>query len=170
MLRIEGSEYAISRVCAGRGGYKVFIDEEDLRETLTVGRTMRQAAKQPAAADRFGAFNGYEEKVEWRSGSDGKPYALIVGWSFASSDNVDTTGRPKSVRMLVVIRLPAGPVCKVSYVDRAANSDANALARKAADEIARNFKCDSDTVQMLGKIGPGAGASLSGSEPDQTKP
>lgn len=170
VLRIEGSEYAVSRVCAGRGGYKVFIDEEDLRETLTVGRTMRQAAKEPAAADHFGAFNSYEDKVEWRSGPDGKPYALIVGWSFASSDNLDPMGRPKSVRMLVVIRLPPGPVCKIAYVDRAANSDANALARKAADEIARNFKCDSDTVPMLGKIGPAAGASLSGSEPDQTKP
>ena len=36
--KINGSEYAASRVCAGRGGYKVFIDEVDLRETLTVGR------------------------------------------------------------------------------------------------------------------------------------
>jgi hypothetical protein len=43
--KINGSEYAASRVCAGRGGYKVFIDEVDLRETLTVGRTMKQARK-----------------------------------------------------------------------------------------------------------------------------
>ncbi len=121
VLRIEGGEYAVSRVCAGRGGYKVFIDEEDLRETLTVGRTMRQATKEPAATDRFGAFNGYEDKVEWRSGRDGKPYALIVGWSFANNDDPDKAGRPKSVRLLVVLRLPPGPVCKVAYIDRAAN-------------------------------------------------
>ncbi len=166
VLRIEGSEYAVSRVCAGRGGYKVFIDEEDLRETLTVGRTIRQAAKEPAATDRFGAFNGYEDKVEWRSGADGKPYALIAGWWFANND-LESSGRPKSVRMLVVLRLPPGPVCKVAHIDRAANSDANELARKAADEIARNFKCDSDTVQMLGKSGPASSVFLSGPEPDK---
>ncbi len=166
VLKIEGGEYAVSRVCTGRGGYKVFIDEEDLRETLTVGRTMRQAGKEPAATDRFGAFNGYEDKVEWRSGSGGKPYALIVGWSFASANDLETSGRPKSVRMLVVLRLPPGPVCKVAYVDRAANSDANELARKAADEIARDFKCDVDTVQMVGKSGPASSAFLSGPEPD----
>ncbi len=167
VLRIEGSEYAVSRVCSGRGGYKVFIDEEDLRETLTIGLTMRQAGKEPAAKDRFGAFNGYEDKFEWRSGSDGKPYAVIVGWSFANNDNLDTSGRPKSVRMLVVMRLPPGPVCKIAYVDRAANGDANELARKAADEIARGFKCDSDTMQMIGKSGPASSAFQNGPEPDK---
>jgi hypothetical protein len=75
VLRIEGSEYAVPRVCSGRGGYKVFIDEEDLRETLTIGLTMRQAGKEPAAKDRFGAFNGYDDRVEWRSGSDGNGLA-----------------------------------------------------------------------------------------------
>jgi hypothetical protein len=147
-------------VCAGRGGYKVYVDEEDLRETLTVGTTLRQASQEPAAAERFGAFNGYEDTIEWRLGHDGKPYALIAGWSFADSDNPDAAGRPKSVRLLMVMRLPPGPVCKIAYVDRAANSDANALARKAADEIARNFKCGSDTPGMVGKAGA-ASAALS---------
>ncbi len=72
--------------------------------------------------------------------------------------------------MLVVLRLPPGPVCKVAYVDRAANGDANALARQAADEIARNFKCDSDTVQTLGKLGPASSIFLSGPEPAKPQP
>ncbi len=156
VVKIDDSEYAASRVCPGRGGYKVFIDEEDLRETLTVGRTIKQAAKEPAAHDHFGAFNGYDDTVEWRSGNDGKPYALIVGWSYADNDNLETTGRPKSVRLLMVMRLPPGPVCTVAEIERAANADANELARKAADEVARNFKCDSDTVQVIGKHGPAA--------------
>jgi hypothetical protein len=154
VLKIDDSEHAASRVCPGRGGYKVFISEEDLRETLTVGRTLKQAAKEPAAHDHFGAFNGYDDTIEWRSDKDGKPYALITGWSFASNDDLETTGRPKSVRMLVVMRLPPGPVCKVAEIERAANSDANELARKAADEIARSFKCATDTVQVIGKHGP----------------
>jgi hypothetical protein len=57
------------------------------------------------------------------------------------------------LKLLVVMRLPPGAVCKVAYVDRAANSDANALARKAADEIAPNFKCGADKVQIVGARG-----------------
>jgi hypothetical protein len=166
-LRIAGSDYASSRVCAGRGGYRIFVDEEDLRETLTVGRTMRQARREPAASDRFGAFNGYDDTAEWRSGMDGRPYALIVGWSHADADNLDVTGRPKSARLLVVIRLPPGPVCKVAVIDRAANADANALARKAADDIARNFKCETDEVQVVGKSGPATNKMPAAPTPDK---
>jgi hypothetical protein len=153
VLKIGDNEYAASRVCAGRGGYKVSINESDLRATLTVGKTSRQAGREPAALDRYGAFNDYEDTVEWRSGRNGKPFAIIVGWSFADNENADAAGRPKSARLLVVMRLPPGPVCKVAYVDRAANDDANVLARKAADDIARNFKCDTDKPQVIGKRG-----------------
>jgi hypothetical protein len=94
VVKIANTEYGASRVCAGRGGYKVFIHEQDLRETLTVGRTIKQASKEPAAHDHYGAFNHYEDTIEWRSGKDGLPYALIAGWSFADNENVDPTGRP----------------------------------------------------------------------------
>src|SRR5579871_4516924 len=124
VVRVEDTQYAASRVCTGRGGYKVFVAEDDLRETLTVGRTLAQAVKEPAAHDRFGAFNGYEDKVEWRSGQDGRPFAIVVGWSFADNENTDASGRPGSARLLVVMRLPPGAVCKVAYIDRAANADA----------------------------------------------
>jgi len=56
--------------------------------------------------------------------------------------------------LLVVFRLPPAPVCKVAYIDRAANSDADALARTAADEIARDFKCATDKVRVIGTRGP----------------
>ena len=55
--------------------------------------------------------------------------------------------------MLAVTRLPPGPVCHVAYVDVQANPNANELARKAADEIARNFKCGKDEVKMIGDSG-----------------
>src|SRR5436305_1840688 len=60
-LKIEDTEYAVSRICAGIAGYKVYIDEEDLRETLTIGKTLKQAFKEPAADDHHGGFNGYED-------------------------------------------------------------------------------------------------------------
>lgn len=153
-FKVDDSEYAASRVCPGRSGCKVYIDEDDLRETLTVGKTMQQAGKEPAARERFGAFNGYEETIEWRAANDGTPYALIVGWSFADNDNLDAKGRPKDARLLVVMRLPPGPVCKVAYIDRAANGDANTLARQAADEAARSFRCGTDKVAIVGNRGP----------------
>jgi len=152
-VKVNGSEFAASRICEGRGGYKVVIREDDLRETLTIGKTLKQAAEEPAASDHYEAFNYYDDTVEWRSGADRKPYAVIVGWSYADNENSDANGRPKSLRLLVVLRLPPGAVCKVAYVDRAANEDANELARKAADEIAPNFKCGADAVQIVGAHG-----------------
>jgi hypothetical protein len=153
VLRIEDTEYAVSRICPGRGGYKVFIDEEDLRETLTVGKTPKEAEREPAANDRYGPFNGYEDSVEWRSSRDGRPFAIIVGWSYADSENTDAAGRPRSNRLLVVMRLPPGGVCRIAVVDRAANRDANVLARKAADETARDFKCGTDRPRIVGERG-----------------
>ncbi len=152
-LHIEDTEYAASRACSGHGGYRVFVGEEDLRETLTIGKTMRQAGKEPAARDSFGAFNGYDDKIEWRQDKTGNPYALIAGWSFADNETLDAAGRPKSARLLVVMRLPPGPVCKTAYVDRDANGDAQAQARKAADDFARDFKCGTETPAIVGNAG-----------------
>ena len=153
VFRVQGSEYAASRVCAGRAGYVVVVDEEDLRETLSIGRTAKAARKEPAADDHYGAFNGYEDRVEWRSIKGRAPFAAIVGWSFAANENTEPNGRPKSARFLVVMRLPPGPVCKVAYVDRAANPDANALARQVADESAGTFKCGTEAVHIVGRRG-----------------
>jgi hypothetical protein len=152
-VMINGYEFAATRVCEGRGGYKVFVREDDLRDVLTVGKTLKLAGSEPAAADGYEAFNSYDDAVEWRSGADDKPYALIVGWSYADNENKDANGRPKSLQLLVVMRLPPGPVCKVAYIDRVANGNANELARKAADEVAPNFKCGTDKVQILGERG-----------------
>jgi hypothetical protein len=152
-VMIDGYEFAATRVCEGRGGYKVFVREDDLRDVLTVGKTLKLAGNEPAAGDGYEAFNSYDDAVEWRSGANGKPYALIVGWSYADNENKDAEGRPKSLRLLVVMRLPPGQVCKVAYIDRAANGNANELARKAADEVAPNFKCGTDKVRILGERG-----------------
>ena len=48
---------------------------------------------------------------------------------------------------------PAGPVCHVALVDARENADHNALARRAADDIARGFRCDADQVKVIGKRG-----------------
>jgi hypothetical protein len=55
-----------------------------------------------------------------------------------------------------VTRLPPGAVCHVAYVDVAANPDPNELARKAADETARDFTCGKDEVRFVGARGRAA--------------
>jgi hypothetical protein len=167
VVRINGDEFAASRACRGHSGYNIYLREDDLRETLSVGKTLKDAAKEPAANDHYDAFNHYEDKVEWRSESNGKPYALIVEWSYADNENLEHSGRPKSQRLLVVMRLPPGPVCKVAYVDLAANANATELARDAADGLARGFKCGTDKVRIVGTRGR---AIQSMSPPDAGSP
>jgi hypothetical protein len=141
-----------ARVCPGKAGLVVLIAEDDLREVVSVGRDRLMAAKEPAAEVWFGPFNSTEPMVEWRS-VDGKPFAIIQRWHIADGTEPNKDGRPNTWAMLAVTRLPPGPVCHVGYVDAAANPNANELARKAADELARDFKCGTDTVKVIGQSG-----------------
>jgi hypothetical protein len=139
-------------VCPGRNGLIVLISEDDLRETVSVGRNRLFASKEPAAETWFAPFNSTTNTVEWR-GANGRPYAIIQRWHIADNSDRDKDDRPIAKQMLVVTRLSPGPVCHVAYVDVQANPDANELARKAADEIARSFKCGKDKVKTIGNSG-----------------
>jgi hypothetical protein len=140
------------RVCPGKAGLVVLISEGDLRETVSIGRNRAAAAKEPAAQARFGPFNSTTATVEWRA-RNGKPFAIIQRWLIADNGDQDNDGRPIAKPMLVVTRLPPGAVCHVAYIDVKANPDADELARKAADEIARDFKCGTDAVKVIGVSG-----------------
>jgi hypothetical protein len=140
------------RVCPGKAGLVVSISEDDLRETVSIGRNRAAAAKEPAAQTWFGPFNSTTNTVEWRM-VNGKPFAIIQRWHIADNSDEDKGGRPIAKPMLAVTRLPPGEVCHVAYVDAQANPNPNELARKAADELARNFKCGKDEVQVIGETG-----------------
>ena len=141
-----------TRVCPGRSGLVVLIAEDDLREVVSVGRDRLMAAKEPAAQVWFEPFNSSGHTVEWRS-ADGKPFAIIQRWHIADGTDPDKDGRPNTKAMLAVTRLPPGPVCHIGYVDVVANPTANQLARKAADELARDFNCGKDEVKVIGQSG-----------------
>ncbi len=148
----NGVDDSTIRVCPGKAGLVVLVAEDDLRETVSVGRNRAAAAKEPAAQHWFGPFNAAATTVEWRA-RNGKPFALIQRWHLDDNGDEDKSGRPTAKPMLVVTRLPPGPVCHVGYVDAQANRDANALARKAADAVARDFKCGKDAVKVIGASG-----------------
>jgi hypothetical protein len=140
------------RVCPGKAGLVVSISEDDLRETVSVGRNRSAAEKEPAAQSWFGPFNSTTNTAEWRA-VDGKPFAIIQRWHIADNSDPDKEGRPTAKPMLAVTRLPPGEVCHVAYVDAQANPNPNELARKAADDLARNFTCGQDEVQVIGETG-----------------
>jgi hypothetical protein len=141
-----------TRVCPGKGGLMVLIAEDDLREVVSVGRSRKAAAEEPAAKTWFAPFNSSENTIEWRAAGT-KPFAIIQRWHIADGNDPDEQGRPDTKAMLVVTRLPPGPVCHVAYVDAIANPNANELARKAADDFARGFTCGKDEVKIIGARG-----------------
>ncbi len=147
--KLDGST---TQVCPGKSGLVVLISEDDLRETVSVGPNRMAAAKEPAAEAWFGPFNSTAHTVEWRA-VDGKSFAIIQRWLIADNDAPDKTGSPTTKPMLAVTRLPPGPVCHVAYIDGQANPNPNELARKAADEFARDFKCGKDEVKVIGERG-----------------
>jgi hypothetical protein len=144
------------RFCPGKSGLGVLISEDDLRETVSVGRNRAAARKELAAQIWFGPFNSTLNTVEWRA-VDGKPFAIIQRWLIADNGDRDKQDRPIAKPMLAVTRLPPGEVCHVAYIDAQANPNPNELARKAADELARQFKCGSDEVKVIGETGRAVG-------------
>src|SRR5581483_6026308 len=55
-----------TRLCPGKGGFSVLISEDDLRETVSVGKSRAAAEKEPAAQVWFEPFNSSLPTVEWR--------------------------------------------------------------------------------------------------------
>lgn len=140
------------RICPGKAGLVALVSEDDLRETVSVGRNRRDAAAEPAARTWFGPFNSTTETVEWRM-ADGKPFAIIQRWHIADNNDQDKDGRPIAKAMLTVTRLPPGAVCHVAYIDVAANPNANEIARRAADAVARGFECGKEEARIFGEAG-----------------
>jgi hypothetical protein len=153
-VKVGRDEYGASWACPGAAGYVVVVSEQDLRTTVTVGKTVKAAEAEPAARQGFGPFNFSYETVEWRSrkGAE-RPFAIIQRWNISDVERTDRDGRPGRTGLLIVTRLPPGPVCHVAYVDVAANPEANSVARQAADETAQNFSCDKDKVRIVGQRG-----------------
>jgi hypothetical protein len=130
--------------CRGYAGIAVRLSAGDQRMAVSFGP---QAEDELAAQQTLPGFNdAYKGTIEWRIAPDehGKmrAFATILRWNYMTSPD----DRRTSGRMLVVTRLGPGGVCHVGYVDGRAK-DANARARKVADEKARGFKCGSDKAE-----------------------
>ena len=142
--------------CPGYRNLRVLLSAGDQRMQVSYGNWKKDDI---ALSQTFPAFNNvYEGTVEWRieKQPDGRtrPFATILRWNvMLEADSRNATGPVTSTgRVLVVTRLGPGGVCHVGYVDARANPDANALARRIADESARTFKCGRQKRIVLGKV------------------
>lgn len=154
--RVESSKPGegewVVQACPGAGGYLIRLAVDDLRSTVSAGTTIAGAAKEPAATEGFRTFNRVHDTIEWRGVKGAAPFAIIQRWRL--NDPMRFEDARGVVSLLVVTRLPPGPVCHAAYVDVKANpNNANELARKAAEDIARGFKCGSDKVHIVGARG-----------------
>lgn len=137
-------------LCKGLDGYPVYIAEGDLRTFVSVGR---QPEKRRAAQQTLGAFNslfkGKSQRatLEWRFVKrDSKilPFATIQRYFTRNDKGIG--------QVLVVTKVTPTEDCHVAHIDALANSDAIALARDVADNLARSFDCKAEP-RRVGKQG-----------------
>src|SRR5579864_2040855 len=102
-----------TRVCRGKVDLVVLVSQGGTPETISVGRDKVAAGNEPAAQAGFGAASSAVRSIEWRmAGSE--PFAIIQRWRIADNDAAGKDGNPTDKPMLVVTRLPPGPVCHVA--------------------------------------------------------
>jgi hypothetical protein len=136
--------------CEGLAGYPVYVAEGDLRQFVSIGE---DAAARRAAQQTLAPFNSIFERgsrraiIEWRFvRRDGRPIP------FAAIVRFHTSLERRKGQVLVVLKVSPSQTCHVAHVDALANPDAIALARKIADEAARQFDC-SEEARTIGATG-----------------
>lgn len=145
-LLLQADDFGASWACPGYKGYPLKVAEGDLRFILSYGFNQ---AKEPLGGQTLPPFNHLGPKMEWRlSNASGRwmPIATIVRYFTQNPETSEETNE-----VLVVTQLVDGQTCHIAYIDALANTDANELARQAADK-AGSFDCVNDAVDIPGKF------------------
>lgn len=136
-LSYDKQSGSISQQCPGVGGYKLIVDEGDLRQNVTVitpGGAKHSLDLWNIISPHFSSVGA---KAEWRvrrTGGKVIPIALIVRFNV----NDDAENPTKSTSYLVVAKITAKEVCITDKISPDAR--ANEEARRAADS-AFNKSC-----------------------------
>ena len=131
--------------CKGVKGYDIFQAGVDARNYAGFGKT---AANNCSYLKTFNPFNTALSPIEWRMKA-GKPIAAIERWSVIKDPS---SGTNESVTWLVVNKLENGMSCHMHFVS-GSFPNANEAARKAADEKAAAFKCETSAPTYDSTIG-----------------
>jgi hypothetical protein len=141
----DGQAFEGSWTCKGLDGYDVFLSAADSREMVSFGKA---DANNCASLKTFGGFNSVGGTVEWRL-KQGRPIAAILRWTV--SINPEDSSKPAT--WLVVNKLEKGGSCHMHYV-AGSFPKANEAARKAADEKAETFNCETGKPTFDSNVGP----------------
>lgn len=140
---ISSDDFGSTWACNGHKGIPVMVAEGDLRMMVSYGLT---STEEKAATQTLPPFNHLGEKIEWRlSNVEGgyKPFATILRY-FVHRTDPETSAEIDEGQILVVTKVAPGATCQIAWIDALANADAAELARKTADETARDFDCASE--------------------------
>jgi hypothetical protein len=119
-------------ICTGVGGYKLQVEEGDLRQNIQVITPAGQKHSLDLWIVVGSSFSSLGEKAEWRVRTQrGKsvPVALIVRYNLSNPE--DST---KITSYLAVAKITASKICVTDKI--APGPDANVAARTAADKSA----------------------------------
>lgn len=119
----EGGSY--KGECKGVGGYKLWLIEGDLRQTIIIVDA-KGTEHNLKFWEHFGGFSAVGEKAEWRV-KNGKPIALIVRLNVSE----DPVNSDKRTSYLIVAKILRDAACVVDIVKPSKTQ--NAAARKIAD-------------------------------------
>lgn len=141
----DGLVFEGSWRCKGIEGYDIFQSGVDARSNAGFGTT---DANNCAFLKTFAPFNTALSPVEWRK-KGATPIAAIERWSVIKDP---ASGTSESVTWLVVNKLHNGTSCQMHYVS-GSFPEANVAARKAADEKAEAFNCETDKPTYDSTVG-----------------
>jgi hypothetical protein len=149
----------VSLKCRGYRGYAFYFNAYDNRESAYFGHLSKEILD--GAGETFEMFNHIGDKIEWRLDGKGVPRSTILRYTLQNL-NPETYEPDKAHegQVLVISRVgqPGDMTgCVTAYVDALENKDANALARKLADEQAPGFPCGREKPVFHGKVGSKAG-------------
>jgi hypothetical protein len=126
----EGGSYVGQ--CPGISGYKLLVEEGDLRQNITVIRPDGRKASLELWNVVGSGFSSLGPKAEWRVRGSGRrlvPVALIVRYNVSNAE--DST---KTTSYLAVSKITPAKICVTHSIKPGAN--ANEEARRAADNAA----------------------------------
>jgi hypothetical protein len=127
----EGGSYV--GICPGVAGYKLQLEEGDLRQNIRVVTPAGQKNSLELWNVVGSSFSSLGEKAEWRikrAGAKVTPIALIVRYNVADPEN-----STKSTSWLAVAKITAAKICVTDKI--APKASANVEARVAADSAGK---------------------------------
>ena len=142
-LAVNEAEQSSRQSCAGVGGYKLEVVENDLRQTVDVVAPNGKKSPLDFQSNISALFSSVGQKAEWRTrktGASVTPYALIV--RFSVSENPDDATKKTSYLVVAKVAPTGSCITDVVGPSPTANADAQGLADEATNKPCKSSSAD----------------------------